>query len=170
MSIPGRKKFMMAFPETSQPLREFWMCVAEFLGSGKLLPSKFNFQQIAGHPEHMRSEKDLVLTPEEVAEVIEQRQLNGCHVDTGHSDRSLGFTYLTLTDGSAAYFTHRVEPKSKVPDDWKPLICELLSRWSSIGAWQYFNTYQAWQWVNIKYDSYESIFGPAKRRMALAGG
>lgn len=159
MSIPSRIKFMMAFPETSQPLPEFWMCVSDFLRSRKMLPQEFKFSQIAGHPEPMRSERYLTLTAEEVAEVIKKRKLNGFHVDTGHTNRSLDFVYLTLTDGSAAHFTHRVESKTKAPEDWSLLIAEILTRWPSIGAWQYFNTYQVWQWANVKYDSYDSMFG-----------
>lgn len=125
-----------------------------------MLPPKFNLQQIAGHPEHMRSERDLVLTPEDVAQVIEKRKLNGFHVDTGHTDRSIDFSYLTLMDGSAAHFTCRIEPKTKAPDDWTPLVVELLSRWPSIGAWQYFLPYQAWQWKEVKDELYEERWGP----------
>ncbi|WP_386820560.1 hypothetical protein [Luteolibacter algae] len=150
---------MMAFPETSQPLHEFWMCVADFMRSGDMLPDKLRLSQIAGHPEHMRSERGLSLSPEEVAHVIADRRLDGFHVDTGYTNRSLDFNYTTLTDGSAAHFTHRVEPNTKAPDDWSALIAKLLSRWPSIGAWQYFNPYQAWQWANVKYDSYDSMFG-----------
>lgn len=137
-----------------------WRHLFEFLDSEGALPKRFFLQQITGHPENLKSEKDLDVSADEIESIISNRGLTGFHVDTGHSDQSLGFDLVYHSDIYVATFTCRVESKSNVPNDWTGLLERLLHEWSGIGAWQYQSLYQVWQGASNFDEFYESRFGP----------
>lgn len=163
MSFAPRVRFTSSFPQLPEPVVEFWRELVEYLAIAGALPKQFILSEIAGHPEHLKPSKgkpDLVLTPNEIEAVIIERGLTGFAVDTGHSEHSIAFNLRKYSHIQGAEFTSRIERRTKAPDDWKPLIETLLSRWSSVGAWQFLIPYQVWQWASEKNELYEKFFGP----------
>lgn len=86
--IPNRIHFSISFPKLPHPVEDIWETIVSILKANRCLPRKFSLSQIAGHPAEIQAERDFVLTPEEIGQVIVNRQLNGFRVDTGYSQRS----------------------------------------------------------------------------------
>lgn len=157
--IPDRVTFAVYFPELPRPVEDVWKTITTILKANRCLPKKFSMSQVAGHSEEFHSRCDLVLSPEEIGEIIAERNLEGFWVDTGHSTTSVSFRLFDIKNTeTAASLTVRVESKTKTPPTWNHLIEALLVQWSSIGAWQWSNFYEAWQNAGNP-DAYERNFG-----------
>lgn len=164
--IPNRDTFSISFPELPRPVSDVWDTIVTILKSSRCLPKKFSLSQIAGHPLHVRSERDLVLTPEEIRQLIIDRDLDGFRVQTNFSERGMGFRLFNIQNiGTPASLSMILNSKTKTPPTWKPLIEALLVQWPSIGAWQWNTLYQAWQFCS-EVKSLEMFFGgvPPKSR------
>jgi hypothetical protein len=161
--ISHRNYFKMAFPELPQPVSDFWRCLINNLDSVNALPKHFTLSEIAGHPEHLQPGKgkpDLVLKPGEIEAIIAERSLTGFSVNTGYSERSVDFCLTRYPKIGWASFNCRIAQKAKAPQDWSSLIETMFSCWQSIGAWQFYLPYQAWQWEMEKHNFYEMLCGP----------
>ena len=146
--FPDRIYFCLAFPSIPNPLWEVWKSIAMFLDEHGCLPKIFEVSQIAGHSEKNQCRQYLKLTPDEITDLINRRNLNGFQVNTGHSARSIDFTlYNSLHLGNQAVLTCRIEKGAKAPDDWRVLIERLMIRFSAIGGWQWGHLYRVWQWL-----------------------
>jgi hypothetical protein len=164
MTTHNNLRFIMSFPKLPEPVSEFWACLVECLAREKVLPNKFTLSQVAGHPEHLKATRgmpDLVLTPEEVLGVINERGLTGFSASsTGSFERRLKFVLDRQANGMNsqvdmwANFNCSLQPKAKTPANWNSLFEVLLSKWPSIGGWQYQIPYQSWQWTKLE-ESYE---------------
>src|SRR5690606_31213994 len=85
--------------------------------------------------------------------------LDGFWVDTGHSERSVSFRLFNIQNvGNPASLTVRIEAKTKIPNNWTPLIEGIMKQWPCIGAWQWGHLYRVWQWCSIP-NEYERLFG-----------
>ncbi|MBK1814052.1 hypothetical protein JIN84_00325 [Luteolibacter yonseiensis] len=163
MSLPNRVYFNMVFPQLVEPVSLFWRLLAEYLTLVDSLPETFIFSGIAGQlPLEAKAKvsPDLVLTAFEIESLIAERSLRGFGAHTGYSESSVGFELSELWDGEdfrerCSGFKCRIGQKAKSPDNWSILCDILLTRWPSIGAWQYLISYQAWQWDSLKSDFYE---------------
>jgi hypothetical protein len=169
MSIPNKIWFKIAFPQLPQPVSEFWACLVDYLDTVKALPKKFTLSEIAGHPEHLKATRgtpSLVVTPTEIETIIRERELTGFGVNTGFTERGVAFDLQRNWDGNpettvlGTSFDCWIAPKARASQNWSVLIENLLSRWPSIGAWQYIITYQSWQWDSVKCEFYEPRYGP----------
>lgn len=144
--IPNRLAFNISFPRSPDPVADVWETIVALLRSNRCLPKEFSLSQIAGHPPHLQSERNLFLDASGVRRVIEERNLDGFDVDTGNSRRSIGFGLTNIKNtGNPALVTVRVECKTKTPPTWNRLIEALIIQWPCIGAWQWNTLYRAWQ-------------------------
>ena len=147
--------FSVSFPFGSVVTAELWQVLVGFLHSQKALPPQFLMCQITGHPEHLKSEVDLRLSPEEVERIIIERALTGFHVNTGYSGRSVAYSFGGGTLGC------RIENKAKAPNDWSGLLESCLTRFTGIGGWQIFWPYRTWQTLSKATDfGSTSTWGP----------
>jgi len=157
--IPNRLYFSACFPDLPRPVEDVWETLVAVLMENRCLPKKFSMSQIAGHREEFHSRNDLILRPDEIRQIIVDRELNGFYVDTGHSNKSIHF-YLAddKNAGGAANLNIRIWPKTKTPPSWNGLIEALLVQWPAIGAWQWNRLYGAWQ-NTVNPDIYTRNFG-----------
>ncbi|MCW1922552.1 hypothetical protein OKA05_08295 [Luteolibacter arcticus] len=168
--ISNKKYFEVSFPNVPKPVVDVWRCLVGYLEASGCLPSSFIFQQITGHPERFQSERDLKVSHEEVADLIQNRDLFGFAVDTGHSARSVAFSMTKAkTTGDQTVLSCRIECQSKTPADWSRLIEGLLSLWPGIGGWQWDNLYKVWQGT-ISENVYEANFGAIPPGVRMVGG
>jgi hypothetical protein len=157
--IPNRATFAVCFSELPRPVEDVWETITTLLRAGRCLPKKLSMSQVAGHREELHSRYDLVLCPDEISQVITDRELTGFHIHTGHSEKSIRFWLLDIqNEGNPANLTVRIESKTKTPPNWNELIEALLFQWQTIGAWQWNNLYEAWQNAGNP-ESYERNFG-----------
>ncbi|QIF04733.1 hypothetical protein [Roseimicrobium sp. ORNL1] len=158
---PDRIHFAIGFPFVPSSVIEVWEQLTRHLKEACSLPRQFEVHQTAGHAERFKSEEDLKLSPSDVAALIAERNLDGFWVNSGYSARSVGFSLLHAKDaGPQSELRCRIEKNAQAPDDWGALITSLMNRFPSIGAWQWRQYYQSWQW-NCRVDlGYEQIFGP----------
>lgn len=134
--------FSISFLPDSVDATGVWRALTQFLTSQIALPTKFSLSQIAGHPEHLKSEFDLSLSPKEIEEVITERGLTGFHVNTGHSESSVAYMLGETT------LVCRIENLARAPSDWTNLIETCLMQGVGIGGWQIFWPYWIWQHLN----------------------
>ena len=161
-TFPKRTFFSVGFPTNPQPISDVWEKLSSYLKKNRSLPKQFEVSQLAGHAECFKSEQYLKLTTAEFAQLIVERDLNGFRVDSGSFRRQTSMDFW-LTDaknlGKQSSLTCRVETNSKSPDDWKPLIEQLVEMFQSIGAWQWNSYYNSWQTSAVLNDGYERLFG-----------
>lgn len=159
--ISNRRHFEVAFPSVPMPVTDAWRALIGFLTQAEALPKKFFLSQIAGHPQHMKSESDLSLTSDEILGLIDERGLDGFAVNTGHSAKSVSYQLAhAKADGRQSVLSCYIEPNAVAPRDWRPLIEGMLTLWPGIGAWQWDHLYRVWQWTGLV-ARYERNFGPA---------
>lgn len=165
--IQNRLHFRVSFPSVPDPVADVWITIASFLKRERCLPREFRVSQIAGHSEGSRSESRLRLSPEEIASLINERNLDGFGLDTGHSERSVGYELTPWRKtGGPCVLGCRIEAKTKAPDDWGPLIEGLMTQWQCIGGWQWKSLYNSWQNSNsLKY--YDTWFGPCPSALVI---
>jgi hypothetical protein len=146
--ISNRRHFEIVFPSVPLPVTDVWRALTGFLVKSKALPKKFFLSQITGHPQHMKSESDLSLTPDEILYLIEEKKLDGFAVNTGYSEKSVSYKLAhAKADGSQTNFSCYIGNKASAPADWSTLIEGLLTLWPGIGAWQWDHLYRTWQWA-----------------------
>ena len=144
--ISNRITFSVAFASLPHPVGDAWQTIVTILESNRCLPEIFFMSQIAGYPEEKQAEKLLQLDAIGVKRVIDDRNLNGFHVNTGNSENSISFWLADIKNtDNTALLTVRVENKTKAPPSWNALIEGLIVQWPCIGAWQSNNLYSAWQ-------------------------
>lgn len=157
--IPNRRYFEIAFARVPEPVGDAWLALTGFLAEKKALPKKFTLQQTTGHPEHLKSERDLTLTPHEILGLIQERQLDGFSVNTGYSAKSIAFQLAhAKVDGKQTVLSCRIEENAQAPEDWSRLIEGMLTLWPGIGAWQWNHVYLCWQRAILE-RSYAKHFG-----------
>jgi hypothetical protein len=125
------------------------------------LPNAFELQQLAGHPEHLKSETTLKLSPNQVAHTIDERDLSGFRVDSGKYNDSLGFSLIqpNHVNCDCADLRCHVGNAASAPNDWHPVIQKISLRFPTIGGWQWHHYYQCWQWNKCVELGYERNFG-----------
>jgi hypothetical protein len=161
--IPNRILFRIAFPTVPEPVGDVWRTLVSCLEREKCLPKQFRVSQIAGHRLDMRSERRLKLTSDEIVDFIVERKLDSFFVDTGHSTRSVCYSLLHMKDqGRQSQLACRIEDKTKVPNDWTPLIERVMLQWPNIGGWQWNHRYLCWQGYSLV-EGYERLNGPMPR-------
>jgi hypothetical protein len=159
--IQNRTYFKVAFPGVPEPVVDVWRSLVAFLKQRKCLPARFEVPpSVAGIEGWHADTARIRISPEEIEEVLKQ-QNQDFWVDTGHSDRSVGYYFRRGKEsGSQSVLSCRIEQKAKAPDDWAGLIEGLMTLWPTIGAWQWRSLYQVWQRAKEVHKSYESRFGP----------
>ena len=158
--FPDRTHFSAAFPSTPQPVVEVWRRLSRFLEEQGSLPKILAVQQIAGHREEFHTTDRLKLSPAKFEELITKRELDGFRIDSGVSGRMLSFHLLhAKTLGQQTVLGCYIEKKAKAPDDWTIVIESLFDFSPSIGAWQWRQLYQQWQWSGEIHSGYLYNYG-----------
>lgn len=160
MIQPGdRVQFAVSFPDNPKPLGDVWRTITTFLDENGCLPKLFEVSQIAGHAENNQLEQYLKLSPGEVTNLLDKRDLNAFQVTTGHSAKSIDFSLLNaLNEGGQATLDCRIGVDAKAPNSWG-LIESLLTQCPGIGGWQWGHLYRCWQWAERLDDLYEKRWG-----------
>lgn len=157
--ISNKLYFEIAFSDIPNPVENVWIMLSSFLDKNKCLPSLFYLSQIAGHPDRLKSEDNLKLSPKKIHDIIIERKLNGFHVDTGHSERSVAYSLSHMKNsGRQSTLDCRISSQAKAPNDWNRLIEVMMIQSSCIGAWQWTHLYRVWQWVSTA-ERYAMVFG-----------
>jgi len=157
--ISRRHHFEIAFSSVPEPVVDVWRTLVSVLAKAKCLPSKFNVQQITGHPKELMSEQRLILNPSQIENLISLRNLDAFFVDTDYSPTGVCYSMQHLKEqGRQSVLNCRIENKAKVPDDWTPLIEAMMTQWPSIGGWQWNYFYRAWQCTQT-FSRYVKVFG-----------
>jgi hypothetical protein len=160
MPSASRIQFSISFPNIPAPLSGVWRTLTSFLKEQECLPDIFEFSQIAGHPESKQSEQYLKLSPEEVTSLLNDRELNGFQVSTGHSASSIDFSLLNaLHEGVQSTLDCRIGLSAIAPNSWAPFVESILRLHAGIGGWQWGHLYRCWQWAERIDDLYEKQWG-----------
>lgn len=161
MSFPDRIFFEVAFPSAPDSVADLWRTLCSFLNGRECLPATFEVSQVAGHSVEFHTTERLTLDSVGVANLIEERKLNGFHVTARISPRAtLSFS---LDDGKQVgeqmTLRCRMDSSVKAPDDWSVLISGIMTLSPSIGGWQWHSRYEAWQNVKNLHSSYTTFYG-----------
>mgnify|MGYP000324311174 CR=1 FL=1 len=138
----------MVFSEAPIPISDVWGMIYGQLEIRDMVSGDFEMSQIAGHSVCARSEQPLVIGAEGIRELIEARQLNGFNVRHTGNKNSFSVLLNSLIGSDAELYALHFTGDFPQPNDhgWNQLLEGLMVSWRSIGAWQWFNAYQKWQW------------------------
>jgi hypothetical protein len=144
----------ITFSQMPDDVVEFWQILSDYLKEHDALPRMFRLSQIAGRASTLASEKDLNISPGEVADIIATRKLTAFCVDTGHTPTSVAYWLHQF------HFTRRAEKEAKAPDTWATFIERIASRFKTIGGWEALSRYRAWQDLRSPDDYQYGTWGP----------
>lgn len=154
--------FTVAFPDVPEPIVDVWRALTHFLRNQDSLPSRFEVQQICGHPENLYSEEYLKLTPGEVEILIEERNLNGFLVDSGQQGLGMNFRLVHAKEaGRQSQLWSVIDEKAKAPEHWNGLIEKLMNANPAIGGWEWRSLYRTWQNAPFWDRHYDRKYGQA---------
>jgi len=155
-----RLRFYVTFPCVPIPVVEVWRILSNYLNINGYLPKQFEVSQIVGHQKKYFKKKRLKLTSEEIEQLIDDRNLDGFGIESGSNSRSLDFKlYHAKNYGMQSTFYGVVGKEAKSPNDWKPMLEILLTRFHVAGAWQWQGLYRDWQGANCIDSGYEEFYG-----------
>jgi hypothetical protein len=154
--------FTVAFPDVPEPIVGVWNALTGYLKNQKCLPKQFEVQQICGHPVHLHSEEYLKLTPEDVKNLIIERNLDGFCVTAGRHGVSVEFRLAHGKEsGRQSYIWSVIDEKAKAPEHWNGLIEDLMSANPAINGLQWRSLYRTWQNAPFLDRHYEKTYGQA---------
>jgi hypothetical protein len=152
--------FTVAFPAIPEPVSEVWQMLVDYLREHRSLPRSFEVSQGVGHAERFHSTTRLKLTPEEVGQLIIDRNLTGFHAHTSYSKPSVSYHLrFDQKDVMQSTLGCQIDAAVKSPASWARLVEGLMENWPSIGAWQWNHQYRVWQWLRWKDMYRESRYG-----------
>lgn len=155
-----RTQFYMTFPSVPEPVVEVWRVISGYLGQNRALPNQFEVSQIYGHTEKYHTTKRLKLSSSEIETLIEKRELDGFAVDAGSLSRGMAFKlYPEGESAMQSRLSSLIASKSKAPNDWGPMLEQLMNSFPATGAWQWRGHYRNWQGCQCVEMSYEALYG-----------
>lgn len=155
-----RIKFYITFPTVPEPVVEAWRILSQYLEKNESLPKQFEVSQGVGHQVKYHTTKRLKLSAAEIEDLIVQRSLDGFELDAGRLPRGIAFKlYPTKNTDKQSTFYCGIDDLAKAPDDWRPMLENLMNVFPTTGAWQYRGLYRAWQGATCIEMSYEDLYG-----------